>query len=126
MKARLPFLIATFALAACSGETNAPPATAPAPQAAQAPAPQTEPPANQTPEQAAHAEMIKKAEAFTQEQIKQSRDPNALSQLAQLYFEAKDSDRFTWALERLTQLLPNSGNLRLQLAMAYAGADDKP
>lgn len=70
--------------------------------------------------------MIKKAEAFTQEQIKQSRDPNALSQLAQLYFEAKDSERFTWALEQLTQLLPNSGNLRLQLAMAYAGADDKP
>jgi len=125
MKTRLTFLIATLALAACSGETNTPPPPAAAQPAPQAAAP-SEPPANLTPEQAAHAELIKKAEAFTQEQIKQSRDPNALSQLAQLYFEAKDSERFIWTLEQLTQLLPNSGNLRLQLAMAYAGADDKP
>ncbi len=133
MKSRLPSLIATpliatFALVACSGGTNPPPpAPSPAPQAAPAPTPaQAEPPTNQTREQAAQAEMIKTAEAFTQEQIKRSRDPNALGQLAQLYFEAKDSQRFIWTLEQLTQLLPNSGNLRLQLAMAYAGADDKP
>jgi hypothetical protein len=33
--------------------------------------------------------------------------------------------RFIWVLHRLTELMPNSGDLRLQLAMAYAKIDDK-
>ena len=69
--------------------------------------------------------MIKRAEALTQEQIKQSRDLASLSKLAELYSEAKDTQRLAWTLEVLTQLLPNAGDLRLKLAMTYADTDDK-
>ena len=122
MKSRLSLLIATFALAACSGETNTPPAAA-APQTA--PAVKQEPPADQTPEQAARAELVKQAMALTQEQIKQSRDLKGLSRLAQIYAEEKQSGHLIWTLEQLTALLPNSGNLRMQLALAYAAAGDE-
>jgi hypothetical protein len=126
MKTRISLLITALVLAACSGQPDAPPAQQATPAQAQSASTQpVAPSANLTPEQTAHAEMLKKAEAFTQEQIKQSRDPKALSQLAQLYVEAKDTERLTWVFEQLTQLFPNSGNLRLQLAMAYAGSDDK-
>ena len=69
--------------------------------------------------------MTKKAEALTEAQIKQSRDLPALSNLAQLYSSQHDMQRFTWVLERVVELVPNSGDLKLQLAMAYAQADDK-
>ena len=75
--------------------------------------------------QAAREEMVKRAESLSEEQIKQSRDIPGLSKLAQLYAAQNDSERFIWALRRLTELMPNSGDLRLQLAMAYAKKDDK-
>jgi sugar lactone lactonase YvrE len=125
MKTRLSCLIATLALAACSGETNTPPAAPSTAAPAQTAAPAAPAAPQQTPEQAAHAEMIKKAETFTEQQIKQARDPGALSRLAPLYLEAKDNERYTWTLEQLSTLLPNSGKLRLQLAMGYAEAGDK-
>jgi hypothetical protein len=139
MKIQLSVLIAALALSACSGTSDAPPAAAPVTPAAApapaAPAAKTEaakaadqpvaPPdaadKAEAPKDPAQAEMIKKAEALTQEQIHQSRDPAALGKLAQLYVDAGDPERFAWTLEQLTQLLPNSGNLKLQLAMAYAG-----
>lgn len=71
------------------------------------------------------ATLANKAEALTQEQIKQSRDLAALTRLAQLYNSQQDMQRFTWVLERVVELVPNSGDLKLQLAMAYAKADDK-
>ncbi|MBS0590168.1 MAG: hypothetical protein JSR65_05965 [Proteobacteria bacterium] len=125
MKIRFYPVMIALALTACSkpsGETSADKSAAP-PTPAAAPAAQPEKP--QTPEEAAKAEMVKKAQALTQEEIMQARDPNSLSRLGQIYAEAGDPERFTWTLERLVQLLPNSGNLRLQLAMAYAGADKK-
>ena len=125
MKIRFYPLMMMLALAACSKQpTNAPadkPAAAPEP-AATSTAPADKP---ATPEEAAKAEMLKKAQALSQEEIMQSRDPNSLSRLGQLYAEAGDAERFTWTLERLVQLFPNSGNLRMQLAMAYSGADKK-
>ena len=102
--------------AVATPESASPAPTAQASGADQKPQPATD---------AANAELIKKAEALTQDQIKQSLDLAGLSTLAQLYNDQHDVQRFTWTLERLAALLPNSGNLRLQLAMAYAGTGDK-
>lgn len=57
-------------------------------------------------------------------QIKSTKNFEALTKLAQLY-NGRDLKRFTWAMERLCELMPNSGVLRLQLAAVYAGEDDK-
>ncbi|MDR3385508.1 MAG: hypothetical protein P4L92_00530 [Rudaea sp.] len=73
----------------------------------------------------AQATMAKKAEALTEEQIKQSHDLPALSRLAQLYNSQQDMQRLTWVLERVSALLPNSGDLKLQLALAYTKIGDK-
>ncbi len=129
MKTKFYPLIAAIALTACSQQPGTEPAEK-APAAAPAPAAEAQQPAPaptkpQTPEEAAKAEMVKKAMALTKEQIMESRDPNALGKLGEIYSDAGEAERFTWTLERLTQLLPNSGNLRLQLAMAYAGQDEK-
>jgi hypothetical protein len=75
--------------------------------------------------QSTQPSLAQKAEALTEEQIKQSRDVAALSKLAQLYNSQHDMQRFTWALARVSELMPNSGDLKLQLAMAYAKVDDK-
>jgi len=75
--------------------------------------------------EAARENIVKRAEAMTEEQIKQSHDVAALSKLAQLYDKQNDMQRFIWTLHRITELMPNSGDLRLQLAMAYAKNDDK-
>jgi outer membrane protein assembly factor BamB len=74
----------------------------------------------------AGATLAQRAEALTQEQIKASPDIGSLSRLAGLYNSIGDMKRFTWTLRRLTELVPDSGQLRLQLAMAYAEQDDKP
>jgi len=121
MKIRFYPLIAAIALAACS-QQQAPPPAEPAPTPS-AQAPEQKP--AQTPEEAAKAEMVNKAVALTQAQIMESRDPDSLSKLGQIYAEAGESEHMQWTLQRLTQLFPNSGNLRLQLAMVYAGQEKK-
>jgi hypothetical protein len=73
----------------------------------------------------ARENVVKRAETLTEEQIKQSHDVAALSKLAQIYDSQHDLQRFIWALHRMTELMPNSGELRLQLAVAYAKNDDK-
>lgn len=75
--------------------------------------------------EAARENMVKRAESLTEEQIKQSHDIAGLSKLAQLYNAQNDNERFIWTLRRVAELMPNSGDLRLQLAMAYAKKDDK-
>ncbi|HJU39158.1 MAG TPA: hypothetical protein VJ724_06255, partial [Tahibacter sp.] len=67
---------------------------------------------------------LKAALELNEAQIKATTNREALTKLAQLY-NGQDLQRFTWAMERLTELLPNSGALRLQLAAVYAGQDDK-
>lgn len=74
---------------------------------------------------AAEAAMIKKAEALSESQIKQSHDIRGLTKLAQIYNAQNDLQRFTWVLQRVVELMPNSGDLKIQLALAYAKADDK-
>lgn len=64
------------------------------------------------------------AENLTEAQIKATSNREALAKLAQLY-NGKDLQRFTWAMERLVELYPNSGALRLQLAGVYANQGDK-
>jgi hypothetical protein len=84
--------------------------------------------AAQTAQQAqapAQASLAEKAEALTQDQIKASRDIPSLSKLGSLYNSIGDTKRFAWTLKRLTELVPDSGPLRLQLAMAYAEQGDK-
>ena len=78
-------------------------------------------PAATSPEDA----LAQKAEALTETQIEQSHDIPGLTRLAQLYNSRNDMPRFTWALQRVSELMPNSGDLKLQLAMAYAKQDDK-
>ncbi|MEO8670977.1 MAG: hypothetical protein ABI411_06655 [Tahibacter sp.] len=75
---------------------------------------------------AAHAEdaQYKAAEALTEAQIKESKRRDMLSRLAKLY-DGRDLPRFTWTLERLVELTPNAGDLRLQLAALYATQGDK-
>ncbi len=73
----------------------------------------------------ARAAVIKRADALSEDQINQSHDVKSLSKLAQLYNAQHDTKRFIWALKRITELMPNSGNLKLQLAIAYAKIDDK-
>jgi len=88
---------------------------------------QGQPAARKAPPPGAEAQqqMIKRAKALTEEQIKQSHDVAALTRLAQLYNASADLQRFTWVLRQLTEVMPNSGDLKLQLAMAYATANDK-
>ncbi len=73
----------------------------------------------------AQASLTEKAEALTQDQIKASSDIASLSKLGSLYNSIGDMKRFAWTLKRLTELVPDSGPLRLQLAMAYAEQGDK-
>jgi hypothetical protein len=68
--------------------------------------------------------QVKAALALTEQQIKSSTDRDSLAMLAQLY-SGRDLQRFTWVLERLVDLMPNSGDLKLQLAAVYAGQGDK-
>jgi hypothetical protein len=66
----------------------------------------------------------KAAEALTQQQILASTDRLALTKLAELY-NGRDFDRFSWTLQRLVGLTPNSGDLKLQLASLFASRDMK-
>ena len=75
--------------------------------------------------EAARDRVVKGAEALTEDQIKKSHDVASLSRLAQIYNSQDDMLRFIWALRRITELMPDSGDLKLQLAMAYAKTDDK-
>lgn len=83
--------------------------------------------AQQKPETPAQAQatLQQRAEALTKEQIDASPDIASLSKLAGLYNSIGDLQRFSWTLRRLTDLLPDSGQLKLQLALVYAAQDDK-
>jgi sugar lactone lactonase YvrE len=107
MKIQMRYLVALLLAAACTVA-----------QAQQMPA-QPAPPAGAQPT------LAEKAEALTQEQINESRDAASLGKLAGVYNSIGDTKRFAWTLKRLTELLPDSGQLKLQLAMAYAEQGDK-
>ena len=74
--------------------------------------------------QAQQAELIEKAKALTEQQINESRDVASLTKLGEIYNSIGDVERFGWTLRRLTELLPDSGELRLQLALFYAKQKD--
>jgi len=67
---------------------------------------------------------MRAAENLTEQQIKSTTNREALSRLAQFY-NGRDLQRFIWSMQRLVELYPNSGALRLQLAAVYAGQGDK-
>lgn len=67
---------------------------------------------------------LRAAESLTEQQIKSTTNREALSRLAQFY-NGRDLQRFIWSMQRLVELYPNSGALRLQLAAVYAGQGDK-
>src|SRR5512146_416610 len=69
---------------------------------------------------AAQSDLVQKAEALTEEQIAESRDIAGLTRLSELYNSIGDTKRFTRTVQRLTELMPESGQLKLQLAMIYA------
>lgn len=74
--------------------------------------------------ESAQAARVRAAENLSEQQIKSTTNREALSRLAQLY-NGRDLQRFIWAMQRLVELYPNSGALRLQLAAVYAGQGDK-
>ena len=74
---------------------------------------------------ARQSDLAQKAEALSEEQIAQSKDIAGLTRLSELYNSIGDTKRFTRAVQRLTELLPDSGQLKLQLAMIYASQNDK-
>jgi DNA-binding beta-propeller fold protein YncE len=90
-----------------------------APLAAAAQAPTAPPSAS------AQSQIDQRAEALSQAQIEGSHDITALSALAQIYATKQDFQRMSWTLKRLTELLPNSGDLKLQLAMTYCKLNEK-
>jgi hypothetical protein len=106
---RIQSLVCAAALAVMSCVAGAQQASAPADAAAKA-----------------RAELTRRAEALTEQQIMQSHDLAALSGLGQVYAAQNDMQRFIWVLQRVGELSPNSGELKLQLALAYAKIDDKP
>lgn len=69
--------------------------------------------------------VTQRAEALTEDQINQSHDIAALTRLAQLYGSRNDDQRLAWVLHRVSELTPNSGDLKLQLALVYAKMGDK-
>ena len=85
-----------------------------------------QPPATEDAAAKAQAELIQRAEALTEQQVMQSHDMAGLSRLAQIYAAQNDMQRFIWVLRRAGELSPNSGDLKMQLALAYAKIDDKP
>jgi sugar lactone lactonase YvrE len=62
---------------------------------------------------------------LTEAQIRSAETPGPLSRLAALYKEKGDYERLSWALKRLTEMLPNNGQLKLALATTYALRDEK-
>ena len=62
---------------------------------------------------------------LTEAQIAKFDTPAALSRLAAIYKESGDYEHLKWTLERLTALLPNSGDFKLALATTYALRDEK-
>ena len=62
---------------------------------------------------------------LTEAQIKQTKVPTALYRLAAIYKQRGDLERMTWSLERLTALMPQTGDLKLALASVYAERGDK-
>jgi hypothetical protein len=71
------------------------------------------------------AELTQRAEALTQQQVEQSHDVPALTRLAQLYGQQNDYEKLSWVLKRVSELMPNSGDIKLQLALVYAKMADK-
>ena len=62
--------------------------------------------------------------SLTLQQIQETQVPSALYRLAAIYKQSGDLQRLEWALQRLTVLLPNTGELKLALASVYAQQGD--
>jgi len=117
---------AVLAVCGLSAASAAEPATKAAPAVPAAAKPASAVPAG-GPKAAADtpdAARMRAAEQLTEQQIKSTTNREALSRLAQFY-NGRDLQRFIWAMQRLVELYPNSGALRLQLAAVYAGQGDK-
>jgi hypothetical protein len=63
--------------------------------------------------------------SLTEEQIANVQVPQALFRLAAAYKRDGDLQRLVWSLQRLIVLQPNTGDLKLALATAYALQGDK-
>jgi len=63
--------------------------------------------------------------SLTEAQIREMQLPNALFRLAAIYKQTGDLQRLVWALQRLTTLMPNTGDLKLALASVYAEQGEK-
>jgi hypothetical protein len=62
---------------------------------------------------------------LTEAQVKGVTVPAVATRLAGIYRQSGDIERLTWSLEHLTELLPNSGDDKLALAVLYAGQGEK-
>ncbi|HET6631330.1 MAG TPA: hypothetical protein VFG73_01310 [Rhodanobacteraceae bacterium] len=75
--------------------------------------------------QAPNAQVVRRAESLSQQQIQASQNVAGLQALAGIYHATGDKQRYRWALDRLTTLRPGSLRLKLALAASYAGDDMK-
>lgn len=70
-------------------------------------------------------EAFQRAEALTQQQIEATHNVAALQRLGGLYLSAGDKQRYRWTMTQLTELVPGSMKLKLDLAASYAADDMK-
>ncbi len=77
-----------------------------------------EAPASKTPAQ-------RDATTFTEKEIDEITSPMVLQRLVAGYERLKDDTRLAWTLARLGTLTPDSGDLRMALALTYAKQGDK-
>ena len=62
---------------------------------------------------------------LTEAQIQSATTTGPLSRLAAMYKKKGDYERLSWALKRLTEMLPNDGQVELALATTYALREEK-
>lgn len=72
-----------------------------------------------------HAPRGPDPSSLTQAQIQDAEVPGALYKLAAIYKKTGDLERLAWTLQRLAQLMPNTGELKLALASVYAEQGEK-
>ncbi|MGA8277952.1 MAG: hypothetical protein WB784_07130 [Rhodanobacteraceae bacterium] len=72
-----------------------------------------------------HPDATPDPSTLSESQIKGVTVPAVLDRLAAAYRAGGDDQRLIWTMQRLTALLPNSGDAKLALATLYAAQDEK-
>ena len=74
---------------------------------------------------AATAPAKRDATTFSESQINEITSMAVLQRMVAGYEKLKDDQRLAWTLKRASELNPNSGDMRLALALTYARMGNK-